>query len=395
MPRWAAKAGGRLRVGIIPPPAGELEPHTYIDTGGLETGGITGEFLTRATQTPRAPARAGAELEAERRRDGVDVQAPPERQVPERRSVDAPTTSSRRSTGWSTRTSGSQALSAFKGVLSPGGIKKVDDLTVEFHLDAPTASFPYLTSSTTYQAIILPANYKIGHLREDAADDRRVQAHRVHAGRRREVRPQSRLVGRHGAARRRRRHLLHGRRGGRRGAARRPDRPDQPDPLRDGPRALQQLERADLQRARARRTARSRMRVDVKQPVQGLPRPPGDRALARPAGDRQDAVQRLRRPRQRLAVRAGLPVDGQDACRSATRTSRKAKQLMAAAGHPKGFSITLTTEQDGRDPAARADHPALGEGDRDQHEAEHPDRRRRTSPARRSARRRAGATRRG
>ena len=54
--------------------------------------------------------------------------------------------------------SGSQALSAFKGVLSPGGIKAVDNLTVQFTLDQPTASFPYLTSSTTYQAIILPKN---------------------------------------------------------------------------------------------------------------------------------------------------------------------------------------------------------------------------------------------
>src|ERR671931_107737 len=58
--------------------------------------------------------------------------------------------------------SGSQALSAFKGVLSPAGVRKVDNLTVAFHLDAPTGGFPYLTSSTTYQAIILPANYKLG-----------------------------------------------------------------------------------------------------------------------------------------------------------------------------------------------------------------------------------------
>ena len=36
---------------------------------------------------------------------------------------------------------------------------KVDDYTVQFKLDAPTASFPYLTSSSTYQAIILPKNY--------------------------------------------------------------------------------------------------------------------------------------------------------------------------------------------------------------------------------------------
>ena len=57
---------------------------------------------------------------------------------------------------------GGAALSAFKGVLSPSGIKAVDDYTVVFTLDAPTASFPYLTSNTTYQSIILPAGYKDG-----------------------------------------------------------------------------------------------------------------------------------------------------------------------------------------------------------------------------------------
>src|SRR5438132_692690 len=55
----------------------------------------------------------------------------------------------------------SAALSAFSGVLSPGGAKRIDDLTVLFTLDAPNANFPYLTSSTTYQAIILPADYKL------------------------------------------------------------------------------------------------------------------------------------------------------------------------------------------------------------------------------------------
>ena len=57
---------------------------------------------------------------------------------------------------------GGAALSAFKGVLQPSGVKAVGDYTVVFTLDAPTASFPYLTSNTTYQAIILPANYKDG-----------------------------------------------------------------------------------------------------------------------------------------------------------------------------------------------------------------------------------------
>ena len=54
---------------------------------------------------------------------------------------------------------GSNALSAFRGVLSKGGTKAVDDLTVEFHLDAPNGNFPYLVSSDNYNAIIVPADY--------------------------------------------------------------------------------------------------------------------------------------------------------------------------------------------------------------------------------------------
>ena len=54
---------------------------------------------------------------------------------------------------------GSNALSAFRGVLSPGSTRKVDDLTVAFHLDAPNGNFPYIVSSDNYNAIILPADY--------------------------------------------------------------------------------------------------------------------------------------------------------------------------------------------------------------------------------------------
>ncbi|MAU94857.1 MAG: peptide ABC transporter substrate-binding protein [Fulvimarina sp.] len=57
---------------------------------------------------------------------------------------------------------GSNALSAFKGVLSKGGTKKVDDHTVAFHLDAPNGNFPYYLSSDNYNAIILPADYSGG-----------------------------------------------------------------------------------------------------------------------------------------------------------------------------------------------------------------------------------------
>jgi peptide/nickel transport system substrate-binding protein len=54
---------------------------------------------------------------------------------------------------------GSNALSALKGVLSKGGAKQVDDFTVEFHLDAPNGNFPYTVSTDNYNAIIIPADY--------------------------------------------------------------------------------------------------------------------------------------------------------------------------------------------------------------------------------------------
>jgi peptide/nickel transport system substrate-binding protein len=46
--------------------------------------------------------------------------------------------------------------------VTPDGIVAVDDLTVAFHLETPVSNFPYLVSSTTYQGIILPANYQTG-----------------------------------------------------------------------------------------------------------------------------------------------------------------------------------------------------------------------------------------
>jgi peptide/nickel transport system substrate-binding protein len=55
---------------------------------------------------------------------------------------------------------GSNALSVLGGVLSPGGARRVDDLTVAFHLDAPNGHFPYCVSSDNYNAIILPAGFR-------------------------------------------------------------------------------------------------------------------------------------------------------------------------------------------------------------------------------------------
>lgn len=155
------KVGGRLRIGIIPPPAHAIEPHTFADQGALETGSIAGEFLIRAAHganlvpelatswTPNADASSWVV----KLRSGVKFQSG------QTMSADDVITTFKRLVSPDT---GSQALSAFKGVLSPSGITKTDDLTVTFQLQGANASFPYLLSSTTYQAIILPANYQLG-----------------------------------------------------------------------------------------------------------------------------------------------------------------------------------------------------------------------------------------
>lgn len=54
---------------------------------------------------------------------------------------------------------GSNALSVFTGLLSKGGTRKVDDYTVEFHLDAANGNFPYAVSTDNYNAVILPAEF--------------------------------------------------------------------------------------------------------------------------------------------------------------------------------------------------------------------------------------------
>jgi peptide/nickel transport system substrate-binding protein len=50
----------------------------------------------------------------------------------------------------------SNALSTFAGVLKPSGVVKVDAATVAFHLEAANGNFPYLVSSDNYNAIIVP-----------------------------------------------------------------------------------------------------------------------------------------------------------------------------------------------------------------------------------------------
>ena len=156
-PARAAGAGGTIRV-AVQQPAGAIEPVTVDDQGGLMMLHQTGEFLSISGPdlklTPHLAEswspnkdgtvwtfkiRSGVKFHNGKTMGADDVVATIERLADPKNS--------------------SNALSAFKGTLSSGGTKKVDDLTVEFHLDAPNGNFPYLVSSDNYNAIIIPADY--------------------------------------------------------------------------------------------------------------------------------------------------------------------------------------------------------------------------------------------
>ena len=149
-----AASGGTLRVGQIVP-AGSIEPAKIADGGGitvlsqvaenlvLSAPDLTAQPLLALSWAPNDDGsvwtfklRPGVKFHDGRVMNAGDVVATFDRLTdPE---------------------VGSNALSAFTGVLSKGGTRKVDDLTVEFHLDAPNGSFPFTVSTDNYNAVILP-----------------------------------------------------------------------------------------------------------------------------------------------------------------------------------------------------------------------------------------------
>jgi len=156
-PSYAAAPGGTIRV-ASQVPAGKVDPVTVDDQGGLMMLHQTGEFLSISgpdlklkpwlaeSWKPNEDGtvwtfkiRQGIKFHNGKTMTAKDVAASVERLADPKNS--------------------SNALSVFKGTLSVGNTKQVDDYTVQFHLDAPNGNFPYLVSSDNYNLVIVPADY--------------------------------------------------------------------------------------------------------------------------------------------------------------------------------------------------------------------------------------------
>jgi peptide/nickel transport system substrate-binding protein len=150
--------GGTIRSGIVIP-AAALDPVTISDEGGLAVLGQTGEYLAWSDSQGNLQPRL-AESWAHDASGGVW-------RFKIRRGVkfhNGATLSADDVAATFNKLAdpkvGSNALSTFTGVLSKGNVKAIDPTTVEFQLDAPNGNFPYIVSSDNYNAIILPANFE-------------------------------------------------------------------------------------------------------------------------------------------------------------------------------------------------------------------------------------------
>jgi peptide/nickel transport system substrate-binding protein len=150
------KTGGTIRISILKP-ANAVDPVLANNTGSLAMVAFTGEFLTMDEDKQLKPWLAeswtsnadGSEWTFKIKsgvkfNDGTPMTA-----------KDVAATFNR----LADPKNKSNALSTLGGVLTAGNATAPDDTTVVFKLDAPNGSFPYYTSNDNYNAIILPASY--------------------------------------------------------------------------------------------------------------------------------------------------------------------------------------------------------------------------------------------
>ena len=363
------KAGGRLRIGMTPIPKGTLEPWTYQETAALQLGGISGEFLIRATQN--ADARAGARASAGSRTRPQRCGRTSSARASSSRTAEpsTPTTSSRPMTRLSDPTPDRRPLSA----LQRRALARRHQEDRRPHGRVHVSTRRTRTSRTSRAR--RPTRRSSCRRTTSSAPSRRRRRRRARSSSSRTTPGVS---------------AKYERNTGWWGGTAPLDGVDVTyyaedaaiiSPLLGGQiDLLNQIQFAtgralfnnpnvtDLLRARARRTGRSRCASTEEPRLKDNARPPGDRAHARPAGDRQDAVQQPRRPRQRLAVRAGVPVDGQE--RAAAAQGPREGQAADGRGRPcrRASRSSLTTDKTGEIPQLAQIIQAVGEGDRDQHE---------------------------
>lgn len=158
--REAVNRGGTLRAGVTQPFTG-LDPVRMYDEGAQATTMLVGEYLiwvdAHLVLHPRL-ATSWRPLASGRRwrfsiRKGVSFHD------------GTPLTAADVVASFDRITDpqiASPAQNALKGILSKGNTERIDDHTVDFHLDGPVVDFPYFVTELTYNSQILPKNYEVG-----------------------------------------------------------------------------------------------------------------------------------------------------------------------------------------------------------------------------------------
>jgi peptide/nickel transport system substrate-binding protein len=151
------KPGATIRAGILVP-TGAIDPITIADQGGQDMISQTGEYLCLADQhlvlrpvlatawKPNADASAWTFTirQGVKFSDGTPMTV--DDVVYTFRSQCDPKNAA-------------NALSAFGGVLLPDGVVKTSETTLTFNLESPNGNFPYLCSTDNYNMVIVPNNY--------------------------------------------------------------------------------------------------------------------------------------------------------------------------------------------------------------------------------------------
>jgi peptide/nickel transport system substrate-binding protein len=153
----AGKSGATIKAGIITP-VGAINPITINDQGGLELIGNVGEFLSFVDQggiyhpwlATSWSSNSDASVWTFKIRQGVKFNDGTPMTVDDV-VYSFQIQSNPKSAG--------NALSQFGGFLTPDGVKKVDNETVAFHLEAPNSGFLDAVSEVNYNMIIVPKGF--------------------------------------------------------------------------------------------------------------------------------------------------------------------------------------------------------------------------------------------